>query len=1022
MKKQIIAFFLCLFVAAALFAQNKQVVKGVVKDAGTQEPLIGVSVTLKGTTQGTVTDIDGKYQIELSSPQGATLHFSYISYLPAEIPVQGRSEINVDLTESTKLIEEVVIVGYGKQKKESVIGSISSIGGKDLVNIPVTNITQSLAGRIAGVQIVQPSGEVGKDEAEVYVRGLGTFNNASPIYIVDGIERQSIAQIDPNEIQSINVLKDASATAVYGIKGANGVIVVTTKRGTASKPSVSVSIQGAITQPARIPQPLNSYQTAVLKNVNDYNKAVNDDYTALELLQYRTHASPYMYPDVDWVDLVMKDHSSMQQYNVNVSGGTERVKYFVSGGFLTQNGFYNYDDNTRFSRYNFRSNLDFDVTKNLSMSFNLGSRIEKRTFPGTAWYGSWPVYRAAFAASGRKHPVYNPDGSFAGGGDEYNNIIAKLLNAGTFKSTRSVVEMGLNMRYKLDFITSGLAARGQLAFDNTGENTALWNKSYATYEYNLTNNTYKKNGEDSPLRFDWSEGWESSRQQGLDQNLYMELGLEYERTFGAHSVSGLFLANRNNRTISTFINMANQGLVGRLAYDYDKRYFAEINAGYNGSENFPKGKRYGIFPAFALGWMLSNEAFIQETDLAKFISAFKIRGSIGWVGNDKLPGNVYESAYHDQRFIYLQTYDNLSGIQTGIGDTQLQAIRQGSIANADVSWEVGRKSNIGFDSDFRNGLLGITMDYFYEYRDNILIDASGMTAITPSYVGASFKSANLGVVENSGVEIELSHRKKIGKDFSYFAKGNLSFAKNKVLTRNDPEGMLPYQRQAGYSIGVQNLYQVIGIFQNYDEIYNSPNQMELPGNTEVKPGDLKFLDFNNDGVINEADAFRQGYGTVPEIQYGITLGANYKGFDCNVLFQGSGRSQFNKNWEIMWHFSNNDNVFEKHWYHWSPELSGNEQYVRLYGSYTNNEPQGANGSTYKMGSGNYIRLKSAEIGYTLPQQLIRKIYLSSVRFYVNGNNLFLWADEPYLDPDNRDERGGMMPQTRAINFGVNINF
>lgn len=1020
--KQIITLLLCLLAAAPLFAQNKQTVKGIVKDANTQEPLIGVSVALKGTTQGTVTNIDGKYQIEWTSPREATLQFSYIGYLTAEIPVEGRSEIDVNLAESAKLIDEVVVVAYGKQKKESVIGSISSLGGKELVNIPVTNITQSLAGRIAGVQIVQPSGEVGKDEAEVYVRGLGTFNNASPIYIVDGIERQSIAQIDPNEIQSINVLKDASATAVYGIRGANGVIIVTTKRGTTSKPSVSLSIQGAITQPTRIPQPLNAWQSVALENVHAYNKATNDAYTALELLQYKTHASPYMYPDVDWVDLIMKDHSDMQQYNVNVSGGTERVKYFVSGGFLTQNGFYNYDDNTRFSRYNFRSNLDFDITKHLSMSFNLGSRIEKRTFPGTAWYGSWPVYRAAFAASGRKHPVYNPDGSFAGTGDEYNNNVANLLNAGTFKSTKSVVEMGLNIRHKLDFITPGLAARGQIAFDNTGENTALWNKSYATYEYNLTNNTYKQNGEDSPLKFDWAEGWESSRQQALDQNLYTELGLEYERTFGLHSVAGLFLANRSNRTISVFINQASQGLVGRLAYDYDKRYFAEVNVGYNGSENFPKGSRYGIFPAFALGWMLSNEAFISETELAKLISAFKIRGSIGWVGNDKLSGNVYETSYHDQRFIYLQTYDNISGIQTGTGDTQLQAIRQGSIANADVSWEVGRKSNIGFDADFRNGLLGITMDYFYEYRDKILISSSDMTTITPSYVGASFKSANLGIVENRGFEIEVSHRKKIGKDFSYFAKGNLSFAKNKVLSRNDPEGLLPYQRQAGYSIGVQNLYQVIGIFQSYEEIDNSPSQMGLPGNTEVKPGDLKFLDFNNDGVIDEADAFRQGFGTVPEIQYGINLGANYKGFDCNVLFQGSGRSQFNKNWEIMWHFSNNDNVFEKHWYYWSPELSGNEQYVRLYGSYTNNEPQGANGSTYKMGSGNYIRLKSAEIGYTLPQALTRKIYLSSVRFYVNGNNLFLWAKEPYIDPDNRDERGGLMPQTRAINFGVNINF
>ncbi|MDR2475631.1 MAG: TonB-dependent receptor, partial [Bacteroidales bacterium] len=967
--------------------------------------------------QGTVTDLDGEYEITFIQEKDITLQFSYIGYATEEIAVNGRSHIDVNLRENTQQIEEVVVVGYGKQKKESVIGAIASVSGKSLANLPASNITQTLAGRIAGVQIVQPSGEVGKDEAEVYVRGLGTFNNATPIYIVDGIERSSIAQIDPNEIQSINVLKDASATAVYGIRGANGVIIVTTKRGTTGKPTVSISIQGVITEPTRIPHPLNSWQSAALKNTNDYTAGRNDTYTALEMLQYRTHASPYMYPDVDWVGLIMKDYSSMQQYNVNISGGTERVKYFISGGYLTQNGFYNFDDDTNFSRYNFRSNLDFDVTKQLAVSFNLGARVEKRTYPGSAWYGSWPIYRGAFASSGRKYPVTNPNGSFGSrDGDEQNNLVARLQNDGIYKNTKSVAEMGLNVRHKLDFITPGLTVRGQLAFDNVGDNSALWNKSYATYEYNLTRNTYRTIGENSPLYFDWEDS-------SLDQQLYIEAGFEYERVFDKHSVSGLLLANRSNRAINTYINMASQGLIGRATYDFDKRYFAEVNVGYNGSENFPKGKRYGLFPAFAFGWMLSNEAFISESWLANKISLFKIRGSIGWVGNDKLSGNINEQAYHDQRFIYLQTYDNVSGLQTGSGDTSHPGIRMGSIANTNISWEVGRKSNIGFDSDFWNGLLGLTFDYFYEYRNNILIDSDGMAAITPSYVGASFKSANLGVVENSGFEVELSHRKKIGADFSYNLKGNLSFARNKVLQRNDPEGMLLYQRQAGYSIGVQSMYKAVGIFQDYEEIANSPNQMELPGNTEVKPGDLKFLDFNNDGVINEADAFRQGYGTVPELQYGVSLGANFKGFDFNVLFQGSGRSMFNKNWEIMWHFSNNDNVFEKHWYYWSPELSGNEQYVRLYGAYANNEPQGASwGSTYKMGSGNYLRLKNAELGYSLPVSLIKKIYLTSVRLYVSGTNLFLWAEEPYIDPDNRDERGGLMPQTRAFNFGININF
>jgi TonB-linked SusC/RagA family outer membrane protein len=714
----------------------------------------------------------------------------------------------------------------------------------------------------------------------------------------------------------------------------------------------------------------------------------------------------------------MKDQSDLQQYNVNVSGGTDFVKYFVSGGFLNQNGFYNYDDITHFSRYNFRSNLDFDITKQFTLALNIGARIEKRAFPGTAWFGSWPIYRGAFAVGGRNYPIYNPDGSYAAkAGDEQNNLIGRLQNAGIYKNTKSVVEMGLTAKHKLDFITPGLAVRGQLAFDNTGENATLWNETYATYAYDLAKDTYQRNTEESSLAYEWA----SNR---FDQKLYLELGLEYERTFGNHSVTGLLLGNRDNRMIDTHIAYASQGLVGRLTYDFDKRYFSEINVGYNGSENFPKENRYGFFPAFALGWMLSNESFISESALANSLTTFKIRGSLGWVGNDKI-GNITTSDEEEQaavqanRFIYLQSFSNESGAYMGVGDTQLQAIRQGNIANYDVTWEVARKSNIGFEANFWNDLLGVTFDYFYDYRDRILTDITG---ITPGYVGAAFKYANVGITENSGYELELSHRKKVGKDFSYFLKGNISFAQNKVIQKADPEGMLPYQREAGYSIGVRNVYRQIGIFQTYDEIYNSPNQMGLSGVTEVAPGDLKYLDFNNDGVIDIADAFRQGYGTVPEIQYGLTLGANYKGFDFNVLFQGSGRSQFPKNWEIMWHFSNNDNVFEKHWYYWSPELSGDEQYTRIYGQYQNNEPQGAQGSTYSLGSGNYVRLKSMELGYTLPAALTKKVYMSSVRIYLSGNNLFLWADEPYLDPDNRDERGGLMPQTRAFNLGINVQF
>ncbi|MFV0467363.1 MAG: SusC/RagA family TonB-linked outer membrane protein, partial [Dysgonomonas sp.] len=537
---------------------------------------------------------------------------------------------------------------------------------------------------------------------------------------------------------------------------------------------------------------------------------------------------------------------------------------------------------------------------------------------------------------------------------------------------------------------------------------------FAVYQYDLAKDKYTKYGEYSFTSYNWSSG------DYFEQKLYLETGLEYSNTFDEkHNVTALFLGNRNSRIIRNFIGFADQGLVGRLTYDFDKRYFGEFNVGYNGSENFAKGKRYGFFPAFSGGWLISNEKFIaSNTNLQKYISLLKIRGSLGWVGNDKY-GDIYQSGDQDNMFMYFLSFTNGSCPVFVSGNTSFGGIYQGKVANEDVTWETGRKMNLGFESSFFREKIGFNMDLFHERRVDILTDIS---SIIPSHVGASFKASNVGIVENKGVEFEVVHRGNIGKDFNYSVKGNYSFTKNKVVKKADPAGMLAYQKEEGYSIGVPLTYKYIGIFQDYADIYSSPNQMTLPGNVEVKPGDLKYLDFNNDGQIDINDAFRQGYGSVPEVQYGITLSVNFQNFDFSVMIQGSARSQFGKNWEIMWPFSNADNVYEKHWRYWSPEMAGNEEFIRLYGAYQNNEPGGASGSTYSYSSGDYVRLKTFEVGYTLPKKAISKLYMSSVRVYFSGNNVLSWIKDPYLDPDNRDQRGGVMPPTRAFNFGVNINF
>jgi TonB-linked SusC/RagA family outer membrane protein len=984
------------------FAQQGYRLTGVIRDAVTGETLIGVNIVIKGTYEGATSGLDGSYKIDVPGPNGI-LQYSYVGYQPIEEGIAGRRIIDVKLSPDTKAIEEVVVVGYGSQRKESVVGSISSINTKTIVSIPVSNMTQSIAGKLSGVQVVQTSGEIGRDEADVFIRGQATYGNSNPLIVIDGIIRDGFAQIDPNEIQTMSILKDASATAVYGVKGANGVIIITTKRGFEGKPQISFTTQTAVTMPTRIPKPLDSYRSALLQNLHKVGGSKEAaPFNNQDLLNFRTGASPYTNPDYSWVDVVMKDYSTLTQYNINVTGGTKFVKYFISGGYLTQDGVYQYDPYTNFSRINFRSNFDINVSKNFSASINLGTRIEERTNPATAWYGSWEIYRASFALGGRFSPVFNPDSSL-GGNTSRTNIIGDIRDRGFFKEIRSVMELGVNLNYKLDFITPGLSLKGQLAFDDNGSMNRHYQQTFSVYQYDLDNNSYTEFGETTPIYYAWGNVYDTRK-------TYYEVSLNYNRQFGRHSLTGLVLANRDLKYINSETPYATEGLVGRLTYDFDRRYLAEVNVGYNGSENFAPGKRFGLFPAFALGWILTNEPFMQNTGFKKIVSNLKFRGSLGWVGNDRIGSD---------RFIYLQQYEEAGGATFGTGDNWYQGIRQGTIANKNVQWEVARKQNLGFESELFKGLFGLNVDFFYEYRDKILTTISNTS---PSYVGATFSAANIGIVKNQGFEVEMRHNYSLSDKISYYVRGNFSFAHNTVIQKDDAYMTLDYQKEEGYPIGTSLKYVYTGIFQSYDQIYDNPAQISqlggIAGNNIVYPGDLIFQDVNNDGVINRFDQIRTGYSYVPEITYGTTLGLTLGNFDISALFQGVARASFEKNWEIMWHFSNNENVFPMHWNYWTPETSGREEYVRLYGPYQNNE----SGSTYSLGSGQYLRLKNAEIGYTLPGSILKKMRSESLRIYISGVNLILWAKEPYLDPDNRNQRGGNMPPLKSINIGAKLNF
>ncbi len=1001
--RRIILLMMGVIIPVVMMAQVK--ITGNVKDAATKEPLIGVSVVVTGTSIGTVTDFDGNFSLSIPKDK-ANLQFTYLGYKNLVVPAKTTASNIIEMHEDTQALDEVVVIGYGTQKKETLVGSISSIKSETLVSVPASNLTQTLAGKATGLAVVQPSGEIGRDEAKLFIRGKATFSDeaSQPLIVVDGIIRESFSQIDPNEVESINILKDASATAVFGVKGANGVIIVTTKRGETGKAQVSFTSQIAMNSPMRLHKPIDGYRTAVLYNTVKNHKGEPIPYSASQLMNWRTGASPYTEPDVDWMDEIMKPYSWQQQYNINVRGGTKSVRYFISGGFFDQQSPFKEDNITKFMRYNFRSNLDIDITKDLLASVNMGARVEDRHYPTSMFYNSWEIYHGAFAQSGIRYPMYNMNGSYAP-----NNLFALIKDSGTAKDNRTVLELGLNVQYKMDWLLKGLAVRGQIAYDDNSNHPILYDQNPDVYDYTYPTDTYTLNKAAKPLRYNWDDVHNIRK-------FYWEGAVTYERDFGKHSINSLFLFNRMLDNTDTNQPRALQGWVGRVIYNYDQKYLAEFNIGVNGSENFNPDKRYGVFPAFSLGWIVSQEKFWQENPIYNVVNKLKLRSSLGWVGNDRSWVNGEE-----QQFLYLNQYDykdrSANTPEGGymFGDNKINGIRQDAIPNFDVTWENARKFNVGAEFGFFNNLLTWNIDYFHEYRWDILLESEKI----PDYVGATIRPGNIGRTTNQGIETDLSFFKQVNKDFSYFVKGNFSFARNKTLERGTSEGTLLYQRPEGFPIDTPLKYITLGYFQSYEEIENSPSQLGISGNTEVNPGDLKYKDINGDGVIDRFDMIRTGYPTTPEIQYGISLGLTWKGFDVSCLFQGSAHTAFDKNWEIMWAFSNNDNVFPRHWYYWNPESGdASADYTELYGKYQNNEA----GADYTLSDGSYIRLKNIDLGYTLPNHLTRKVYMNMVRFYVSALNVATWSKEKGLDPDNRNNRGGYMPPMQTLNFGVNVNF
>lgn len=880
---------------SALVAQqvNKKVVTGVVSDD--MGPVIGATVSVKGTTNGVVTDLDGNFK--LTVPVGATLVISFIGYEDKEIVYKGEPQLNVKLSENVTALEEVQVIAYGSAKKVTITGALSSVKSDEIMKSPVGSIANALSGKVPGLSSVQSSGQPGADDATIYVRGVGSLstNLSSPLCLVDGVER-SFSQLDPNEVEDITVLKDASATAVFGVRGANGVILVTTKRGSEGKAKVSFSTSAALQLPTRIPDFANSYDYANAFNNAQLRDGVLEEnltFTPEMLEAFRTHSNPIMYSDTDWTDMLIKNSAWQTQHNFNISGGSKRVKYFASLGIYTQDGLFNmfdtgdYDSGFKYNRYNYRVNMDVDVTKTTSMKINLGGRLTDKREPNydngtskTVAYLFRDVYwTPPFAGPGivdGKWVTLNETlyGGFGKIYDALNSYYGKGYNT----IANNVINFDFSLQQKLDMITKGLKVHIKGAYNSGVSITKKREGRAARYEAFLGENDeilLKKTQETTTLSYNESTG--------QSRDWYLEAALNYSRKFGHHNVSALAMYNQSMKYYYSDkfpgIPRSYVGLVGRATYDYKTRYMVDFSVGYNGSENFAEGKRFGFFPAGSAGWILSEERFMSS--LKPYLSYMKVRASYGIVGNDRVSDG--------SRFLYLPDSYIISSGNYGFGssnDYKLPGAIESKIGNPNVTWETASKQNYGVDMHFFDGHLKTSFDYFVEHRKDILLTRK----LDPGYLAVKLPTVNMGKVDNKGFEVTARWEDKI-QNVSYYVGTSWSYAKNKIIFQDEIPQPYEWMEQTGRPVGQQFGYVTDGFFSQEDvEKYAINKGMEggIPDhNFSPKAGDVKYRDLNGDYKIDDKDVAAIGYPKYPLLTGNMSLGFSWNGLDFSMVWSGA---------------------------------------------------------------------------------------------------------------------------------------
>ena len=1022
--------------------QNKRKISGRVTDIK-GEPLIGVNVTVDGDANGSITNMDGLYEIFVTK-KSVVLKFTYIGFKTSEIRTNASTNIyDVTLEEQVNELEETVIVGYGTQRKISNIGAQSSMKMED-IKTPSASLTTTLAGRLAGVVAVQRTGEPGKDAADIWIRGISTPNTSSPLVLVDGVER-SFNDIDPEDIESLTTLKDASATAVYGVRGANGVILIKTKPGKVGKPTVSADYYESFTRFTKMVDLADGITYMNAANEAMRNDGIATKYTEDQIRNTIAGKDPYLYPNVDWLKEIFNDWGHNRRVNVNVRGGSEKVAYYASVSYFNETGMTvtdknidTYDSKMKYSRYNFTTNLNIDVTPTTKVEIGAQGYLGEGNYPAIS---SADLYNAAMSIS----PVEYPKMFFVNGeafvpgtstNNNFNNPYSQATRRGYDNLTKNQIYSNLRVTQDLDMLTKGLKLTAMYAFDVYNEIHVHQDRAESTYNFLDTSVPYDMNGQPILQRiYEGSNVLSYKQETSGNKKTYLEASLNYDRTFNDdHRVSALFLFNQQSKllypkgTLEDAIPYRMMGIAGRATYSWKDRYFAEFNIGYNGAENFSPKHRFGTFPAFGVGWVVSNEKFWQP--LSKAVSFLKIRYTDGKVGNSEVS---------DRRFMYLdQMKENGDyGYKFGPNGTKWSGYETVNMA-VDLIWEESRKQDLGIDLKLFNDDLSIVFDLFKERRENILLKREHSI---PSFLGynTSAPYGNIGIIENKGFDGTIEYNKRINKDWVIALRGNVTFNKDKWIQGELPEQKYEWMNQYGRNINGAKGYVAEGLFTQAEiddmarwESLSAANKAITPKPFAsqfgtVKAGDIKYKDLNNDGQIDAYDQTYISRGDVPTTVYGFGFTVGWKDLSVGMMFQGVAGAERVLNGSSINPFNGgggSGNLYSNIDDRWTEENPDqNAFYPRLsYGSETTSSINNFQKSTWWVRNMNFLRLKTLQLSYNLPKPWVNKVHLKNAAVYVMGTNLFTLSRFKLWDPELNTDNGASYPNTTSYSVGINFTF